>query len=128
MVQNAYANKYSPREQLRTLLFKGFKRFMITFVLVSCLLGTIFGFSTYDAMTSTEVGWYNTLLTGLSMALGISIGSSFKDIALNLRWWFLSQKRRSLKDVSDINHSDKEVPWLMTSRLMRYWNATVSEI
>lgn len=76
---------------------------MYTVVLVACLFGTIFGFTKYDVMTTAEVRLYNSLLTGLSIALGISIGSSFKDIALNLRWWLLSLNQHSPADVSNIN-------------------------
>ena len=106
--QNAYTKKHSSRKQLRSLLIEGFKRCMITLVLESFLFGTIYGFSKYDVMTAAELAWYNSLVTGLSMALGISIGSSFKDIAINLRWWFLSRERRSLRDVSDINPSNNK--------------------
>ncbi|KAE8446998.1 hypothetical protein EG329_011480 [Mollisiaceae sp. DMI_Dod_QoI] len=80
-------------EQLRRLLWQGSKRLMYTGLLVACLFSTIFGFRKYDVMTIVKVRVYNTLLTGLSIALGISIGSSFKDIALNLRWWFLSRNK-----------------------------------
>ncbi|KAN0104272.1 hypothetical protein V8E51_010017 [Hyaloscypha variabilis] len=87
--QNAYTKKHSPRKQLRRHLIEGFKRCMITLVLESFLFGTIYGFSKYDVMTAAELAWYNSLVTGLN-------------IAINLRWWFLSRERRSLRDVDEI--------------------------
>ncbi|KAE9370093.1 hypothetical protein N431DRAFT_441966 [Stipitochalara longipes BDJ] len=97
---------HDDEEQLRRLFRQGFKRFMYTVVLVACLFGTIFGFAKYDVMTTAEVRLYNSLLTGLSIALGISIGSSFKDIALNLRWWFLSLNQHAPGDLDEILECD----------------------
>jgi hypothetical protein len=91
--------RFSPRKQLFALLKEALKRFMITVVLILCLLGTIEGFSTYEVMSTTMVGIFNSLVTGLCMTLGISIGSSFKDMAVSLRWWFLSRKKRPLHEV-----------------------------
>jgi hypothetical protein len=42
---------------------------------------------------------FNTLVTGLSMALGISIASSFKSVALSIIWWILSRKKRPIEEV-----------------------------
>lgn len=49
-----------------------------------------------------EVGkkLYNIHFLALSMILGISIASSFKAIALNLRWYILSRKKRPIEEVS----------------------------
>jgi hypothetical protein len=43
---------------------------------------------------------YNTITTGISIALGLNIASAFKDMALNMRWPILSHQKRSLKEVS----------------------------
>jgi hypothetical protein len=77
-------------------------------VLILCLLGTILIFHSYDVIGGTGKRVFNTLVTALSMTLGISIGSSFKDMALNLRWWFLSRKKRPLQEVSHNLSLDKK--------------------
>jgi hypothetical protein len=99
---NPYARKFSSRKQFLKLLFEGFLRFMLTVVLILCLLGTVLLFHSYDVIGESDKRVFNTLVTALSMTLGISIGSSFKDVALNLRWWFLSRKKRPLQEVDEI--------------------------
>ena len=43
---------------------------------------------------------FNAVTTGISLALGLNIASSFKDLALNMRWPILSARRRNLKEVN----------------------------
>ena len=43
---------------------------------------------------------FNAITTGISLALGLNIASSFKDLALNMRWPILSARRRNLNEVS----------------------------
>lgn len=42
---------------------------------------------------------YNTITTGLSLALGLNIASAFKDMALNMRWPILAARKRSLREL-----------------------------
>jgi hypothetical protein len=42
---------------------------------------------------------YNTITTGISIALGLNISSAFKDMALNMRWPILAGKTRNLVEV-----------------------------
>ena len=59
------------------------------------------GYQNHGLIGEVAKKFYNTLVTGLSMALGISIASSFKTIALNFRWYILSRKKRPIEEVSN---------------------------
>lgn len=108
------SHKFARRRQLRRLLFKGFLRFFITVALTATLLWTIFGYAKKPVMVDRQKRIFNTLVTALSMSLGIAIASSFKEVAINIRWWVLSRKKRPLSEVSAI------VPGKLTLKLTHY--------
>ncbi|KAH6668242.1 hypothetical protein B0J14DRAFT_157821 [Halenospora varia] len=56
-------------------------------------------------MTSAKKRVFNAIVTGLSIALGLSISSGLKAMALEVRWWILSHQKRSLREVDLILHS-----------------------
>ncbi|KAN0119277.1 hypothetical protein V8E51_001485 [Hyaloscypha variabilis] len=66
------------------------------------LYGTITGFVNHGYIGEAGKKIYNTLFTALSMILGISIASSFKAMALNLRWYILSRKKRPIEEANAI--------------------------
>jgi hypothetical protein len=67
--------------------------------LISGLYGTFAMYQKHGIMGESAKMFYNTLVTGLSMTLGINIASSFKAIAVDVRWWILSRKKRSIEEV-----------------------------
>jgi len=70
---------------------------MITLSVALGLYGKIIGFVNYGIIEEAGKKTYNTLFTALSMILGISIASSFKAMALNLRWYILSRRKSPLR-------------------------------
>jgi uncharacterized membrane-anchored protein YitT (DUF2179 family) len=105
MVQSEPAknsHKFVRRRQLQKLLIKGFFRFTITITLTATLLWTLFAYSKPTVLTESQKRIFNTLVTALSMGLGIAIASSFKQVAINTRWWILSKKKRPLSEVDAI--------------------------
>jgi hypothetical protein len=42
---------------------------------------------------------FNAINTGLSMTLGMCVAEGFKSMAVDIRWWILSRKTRSLPEV-----------------------------
>jgi hypothetical protein len=71
-------------------------------VLIGCLYGNFKLYEKHGLIGENGKKIFNTLVTGLSMTLGISIASSFKSIALNSRWWILSRKKRPIEEVNAI--------------------------
>jgi hypothetical protein len=108
------SHKFIRRRQLRKLLLKGFLRFFITVTLTATLLWTIFGYAKKPVMVDGQKRIFNTLVTALSMSLGIAIASSFKEVAINIRWWVLSRRKRPLSEVRTI------VPSKFTQKLTHY--------
>ncbi|MCJ1282388.1 hypothetical protein MMC26_001711 [Xylographa opegraphella] len=96
------SREFSPRKQLLTLLSFGVIRFIVTAVLVGGLYATLWLFEAKSVMNELQKKLFNTIITALSMALGINIASSFKNVAIDTRWFFLSRKNRPLKEVDMI--------------------------
>jgi hypothetical protein len=115
------------KRQLLTLLFKGSLRFFITAALTAGLLRTLFYYAEKPVLRESQKKMFNTLVTSLSMSLGIAIASSFTKVAINIRWWVLSRKKRPLSEVSTpvLN----KILWKLTHyRLTLSWSAEVSQV
>ncbi|MCJ1404823.1 hypothetical protein MMC11_008049 [Xylographa trunciseda] len=97
------SREFSPRKQLLHLLSFGFLRFLVTGVLVGGLYTTLWLFESKSVMNELQKKLFNTIVTALSIALGINIASSFKNVAIDTRWFFLSRKRRPLKEASALS-------------------------
>ncbi|MCJ1479828.1 hypothetical protein MMC13_008514 [Lambiella insularis] len=96
------ARQFLPRKQILRLLLWGLARFIITGVLVGGLYVTLWTFEAKSVLSEVQKKIFNTIITALSLALGINIASSFKNVAIDTRWWFLSRKRRPLKEIDMI--------------------------
>ncbi|MCJ1395636.1 hypothetical protein MMC18_008522 [Xylographa bjoerkii] len=96
------SREFSPRKQLFSLLSFGLVRFIVTGVLVGGLYATLWLYESESVMSELQKKLFNTIVTALSMALGINIASSFKNVALDTRWFFLSRKGRPLKEIDMI--------------------------
>jgi hypothetical protein len=110
-----------------TLLFKFSLRFFITITLTAGLLQTLFHYAKKPVLRESQKKMFNTLVTSLSMNLGIAIASSFKEVAISIRWWVLSRKKRPLSEVSTpvLN----KLMWKLTHyRLTLSWSAEVSQV
>lgn len=114
--------KFNPTKQLFRLLGVGLVRYLITLALLGGLFGTILLYKRKTVMDmDVDKKIFNFLTTGLSMLLGISIASSFKQVALNVRWEILSRGKRSLDQVDGILQLDSltKLCCLGASRLMK---------
>jgi hypothetical protein len=98
-------NSYVPYEdhtgrQLRHILVRGSVRFAITVVLCVSYVVAAKVWENKGVQTENQKKLYNTITTGISIALSLNIASAFKDMALNMRWPILSSRRRNLEEVS----------------------------
>lgn len=71
----------------------------MTVVLLVALWGEIYAFSLEAVMSSSEKNLHNFLTLALGLVLGMAITMGLGNMALNMRWWFLSLKRRSPREV-----------------------------
>lgn len=96
--------KYYYREkQLGKLLLDGLCRWAVTALLILCLYMTLWYYSNKTVMSKAKKLQFNVLVTGLSIGLGLSIAESLKQMALELRWWILSRRKRSLYEVKSVS-------------------------
>lgn len=79
---------------------KGLVRFLFTLIAAVLLVLAIFLFSRKNVISSNRKKWFNAINTGLSLALGMSIAHGFRAMAIDIRWWILSRRTRSLSEVS----------------------------
>jgi hypothetical protein len=91
---------FRAKKQLRTLLRRGFVRFLMTLTLTFSLIFTIWFFAREGPITDKGKTWFISINTGLSIALGLSIAHGFKEMAVDLRWWLISCRQRPLSEVS----------------------------
>jgi len=98
---------FHPPSQLRKLLFRGFIKWFITVALIATMSGIMYYYA-YNVrpMTDMDKQTYNFLVLGLSLALGMNLASSLKQMALDVRWWVLSLTKRNLREVDLILHLD----------------------
>ena len=97
---NGLHKSFDPRKQLRGLLLHGLVGWSMTALLVLCLYLTLWRYSSKAVMSQNGKLQFNALVTGISIALGLNIASSLREMALETRWWILSRRKRSLHEVS----------------------------
>lgn len=62
-------------------------------------------------MTEGEKQFFNAVSLYLVLMIGMSLTFGFEAMAIDLRWWILSRKERSLRDVSFIHgHTHSMAP------------------
>ncbi|KAL3428320.1 hypothetical protein PVAG01_01829 [Phlyctema vagabunda] len=86
--------------QLRHLLLGCSVRFLITFALCAAYVLALRVYKKKGVIDERHKKLCNAWTTGISIALGLNIASSFKDLALNMRWPILSLKKRNLLELN----------------------------
>jgi hypothetical protein len=98
---------FHPQSQLWRLLLRGFIKWFITAALMAIMGSIMYYYSTHvRPMTDQDKQTYNFLIVGLSLALGMNLASSLKQMAVDVRWWVLSLTKRNLREVDLILHLD----------------------
>ncbi|KAF7952122.1 uncharacterized protein EAE97_001619 [Botrytis byssoidea] len=98
--------RFESSKQFWRLFRRGFIRWLITFVLISLLYVTIRVVSKDQDMTEGEKQFFNAVSLYLVLMIGMSLTFGFEAMAIDLRWWILSRKERSLRDIDTILHAD----------------------
>jgi len=91
--------KRNRRKQFWHILLGSSFRWLTTFAL--CVAYEIVFLEWYEkgARSESQKKLFNTLTTGISIALGLNIASAFKEMAVNMRWVVLKRGARSLREV-----------------------------
>jgi len=94
-------------------------RWLLTVAVICAMVAVLVSYVDQPVMDKKTKSMFNTLITGLSIALGLAITSSLDDMIQDLRWCLLAQRFRSRHKVERILQADKisHLFWLaFTSR------------
>ena len=94
------AKKYDHHESRKFVAKTGFARFFVTVlfcVLIGFSLKAYEGFSHPRILSQVENRFFNALMLGLSLGLGLNLASSLKRYAVILRWSILTKRYISLE-------------------------------
>jgi hypothetical protein len=85
-------------KNLRGFVIAGFIKWLITAVL---LMGFVLAIYFYQGrvLSDNDKSIFDSIIVTLSLVVGLNIASALKDIARQMRWWFLSLTRRDLPEV-----------------------------
>ncbi|TGO13716.1 hypothetical protein BTUL_0064g00160 [Botrytis tulipae] len=99
---------YKPKtgKQFWHILLKSLARWLITLVLCIAYLLALRVWNKKGTVTEASKRIFNAITTGISIALGINIATSLKDMALNARWAILHARKRNLYELDLTLHAD----------------------
>lgn len=92
-------SKVDVNQNITKLLMPGLARCLISWILIGGFYASVWGYKDRVLSPRTK-SLFDAITVALSIAFGLNIASSLKAIALDLRWWVLSIKRRSSQEVS----------------------------
>ena len=98
--QRKLGKDWKPTWQLRDLLVQGLKDWLVVVILLVALWAEIYALSKKAVLSKNMKNLHNFLNVGLSLAIGIAIVTGLKRMMQNMRWWFLSLKKRTPYEVS----------------------------
>lgn len=84
----------------------GSARWLITALLCVAYAGVTIIWVNKGAVSEASKKLYNTITTGISIAMGLNVASAFKDLALNMRWPILHARKRNLVEADLILYAD----------------------
>ena len=90
--------------------------FLVTLALCLAIFGLLFGYHRKATLDRDQKRWFNALVTGLSVALGINLAASLRSYAKMLRWRLLAGTYRSLSQFELLLGADSQ-----TNILQLFW-------
>lgn len=103
---HSLAKEFHPRRQLWRLIVAGLSTWAMTIVICVGIYATLIWYSSQQVFPKQQMFVYYTLITALSIALGLNIASSLKAMAQNIRWWVLSRRMWTLQEMDLILHGE----------------------
>lgn len=79
-------------------------KWLITIMFIIVVYIILIGYALYDVMSSKHKKYFNALITGFLIALGMSTMSQLTHAVGDMRWWILSKRPRSRQKVKAILH------------------------
>ncbi|KAI6248852.1 hypothetical protein HI914_02507 [Erysiphe necator] len=91
--------KNENRRQQFNILISCMSKYLITLALCSGYVLVTSIWLGKSALSAFEKRVYNTIVTGISIALGLNISSAFRDIVQTLRWPIMSLRKRNIEEL-----------------------------
>ncbi|PNP79268.1 hypothetical protein FNYG_07344 [Fusarium nygamai] len=79
-------------------------KWFITVIFIIVVYGILIAYALYDVISEKQKKYFNALITGFLIALGLSTMSQLTHAVQDLRWWILSKRPRSRQKVKAILH------------------------
>ncbi|RKF57241.1 hypothetical protein OnM2_075048 [Erysiphe neolycopersici] len=95
-------DKNDNKRQQTKILINCMIKYFITLALCSGYILATLIWQRKSALSAFEKRVYNTIVTGISIALGLNISSSFRDIAQTLRWPIMSLKKQNIEELDKL--------------------------
>ncbi|KAM5368982.1 hypothetical protein ACJZ2D_009291 [Fusarium nematophilum] len=80
-------------------------KWLITVVLIVVIYVILIGYSDHEVISEKQKRYFNALITGFLIALGLTTMSQLTSSVSDLRWWILSRRARSRTKVKAILHA-----------------------
>lgn len=98
-VSPVFAGLRARKRPLRKIVIKVIFLWLTTSVIAGCIYVVLSVYSHKKVMSQGQKRIFNTIIVGLSIALGLSIAGSLDSMVADLRWWILSRRYRSIHKV-----------------------------
>jgi uncharacterized membrane protein SirB2 len=79
-------------------------KWLITVAFIVIIYVILIGYSNYEVISNKQKRYFNALITGFLIALGLTTMSQLTNAVSDLRWWILSRRPRSAGKVSNDFH------------------------
>lgn len=83
-------------------------KWLITVVFIIIIYVILISYSSYEVISNKQKRYFNALITGFLIALGLTTMSQLTNAVSDLRWWILSRRPRSAGKVSSGTCSGRE--------------------
>ncbi|KLP23324.1 Uncharacterized protein LW94_9401 [Fusarium fujikuroi] len=80
-------------------------KWCITVIFIIVIYGILIAYALYDVISEKQKKYFNALITGFLIALGLSTMSQLTHAVQDLRWWILSKRPRSRQKATQIGYA-----------------------
>lgn len=102
--ERPYARYYSFRRTRDKLIVRHSYQWLLSIILAGAIAAALYGYERYLTISTPSKHIFNSIITGLSIALGINIASSLKSYAEMMRWRLLTISWMTLREFDLILH------------------------
>ncbi|KAF4437153.1 hypothetical protein F53441_13111 [Fusarium austroafricanum] len=115
------------RRRSRLKLWLGlFAKWFITVIFVLVVYIILIRYTNHDVIDKKQKKYFNALITGFLIALGLSTMSQLTSAVSDLRWWILSRRPRSRQKVKAILHVQSMTQVLILAFKSSRWTIHLS--